>query len=273
MAGEPTWIVQLFIDGPIATQDVIWFQHPKGFSRTRQFYSDLRFNSTPAGLRASVTAYARNSDLARKAALVFVGEMLDILALDLGLPVKLSLYDARAAGHDSYSVKRAITEIDLRKFFRHARWFSEQERTFLRALSWFRKGLTTEDPLDRFLALWLAIEVVAGKYHPQLPADHGHGSKSQIWESFKSVWGEYAQWPEIAGQRMWIDENYKLHKQIAHGTAPVDIEAVEAAVAKATVIQNVARNFLLAWRDQHFAPMLPLLNTPSNPVLQPMPLR
>jgi hypothetical protein len=39
------------------------------------------------------TAYARDSELARKAALVFVGEMLDVLALDFGLPLRLSVYD------------------------------------------------------------------------------------------------------------------------------------------------------------------------------------
>jgi hypothetical protein len=112
--------------------------------------------------------------------------------------------------------------------------------------------------LDRFLALWLAIEVVAEKHHPQLPVNHGQGCKSKIWESFKSVWGEYGRWPAIPGQETWIDDNYESRNQIAHGTAPVDIEAVEAASAKAVVIQQVARNFLLAWRSHHFDPPLAL---------------
>lgn len=77
-----TCIVQLFIDGPIAVTDRIRFQEPKGFNRRTQFYSDIRVEPSSSGLRMSVTAYASESNLARKAALVFVGEMLDVMATD-----------------------------------------------------------------------------------------------------------------------------------------------------------------------------------------------
>jgi hypothetical protein len=250
MSEVATWIVQLFIDGPVSIQRAIRFQHPKGFGRSRQFYSDIGIQPISSGLRMSVTAYARESDLARKAALVFVGEMLDVLASEKRLPLRLSLYDSRAADRDVHSVKRVLEERNFSEAFNSARSLSEEHPTFLRALGWYRKGLITEDPLDRFLALWNSIEIVAGKYHPTSP-ETKKGSKSQIWECFKVLWNECPKWPIIPDQQDWIDENYELRNQIAHGTASVDIDQVERAMAKAETIREVAQLFLKEWREQH----------------------
>jgi hypothetical protein len=201
----------------------------------------------------SVTAFARESDPARRAALVFVGEMLDVLATDLKLPLRLSLLDQRQADRSGHSIKRVVTEPELMQAFGRARWFSEEEPTFPRALSWFRKGLETENPLDRFFALWLALEIVARKYHPNVPRA-ANGSISQIWESFKVLWGECPDWPIIPGQLHWIDQNHALRVEIAHGTAAVDVEAVERAAEMATIIKEVSQRFLTDWAQRYFAP-------------------
>jgi hypothetical protein len=110
----------------------------------------------------------------------------------------------------------------------------------------------TENPLDRFYAFWLALEIVASKYHPDVP-EASRGSKSQIWESFKCLWGECPDWPVIAGQQSWIDENHALRVQIAHGTAAVDVEAVERAAEMAETIGNVSQRFLTDWAQCYFA--------------------
>lgn len=246
-----TWIVQLFVDGPIAVADPIRFQQLKGFNDRRQFYSEVSVQNSLLGLRMSVTAFARERDPARKAALVFLGEMLDVLATELRLPLRLSLFDLRNADRSGHSVKRVVTEHEFRKAFTQARWLSEQEPTFLRALSWFRKGLITEDSLDRFFALWLALEIVASKYHPDVPGAK-KGSKSQIWESFKVLWGDCANWPIIGSQDRWIDENYTLRLQIAHGIAAVDVEAVERATEMSETIQEVSQRFLTDWAHRYF---------------------
>jgi hypothetical protein len=252
MPERATWIVQLFVDGPIAVPAPVHFQHPKGFDDRRQFYSEVSVQNSPSGLRMSVTAFARERDLARKAALVFVGEMLDVLATELKLPLRLSLFDPRNADRPGHSVKRVVREIELRQAFGRARVLSEQEPTFLRALSWFRKGLITEDPIDRFLAFWLTLEIVATKYHPDLP-EAKKGSKSQIWESFKMLWGDCANWPLICHQDQWIDENYDLRLQIAHGTAAVDVEAVERAAEMGDIICDVSQRFLTDWVHRNCA--------------------
>jgi hypothetical protein len=83
----------------------------------------------------------------------------------------------------------------------------------LRGLGWYRKGLYTEDPFDKFLAFWNAIEIVAAAYYqsefvPSIDRERAKkGSKSQIWECFKALWGPCEQWPNIAGDDKWFDEN------------------------------------------------------------------
>lgn len=74
MAERATWIVQLFVDGPITVTNPVRFQQSKGFNGRRQFYSEVSVHNSPSGLRMSVTAFARESEPARKAALVFVGD-------------------------------------------------------------------------------------------------------------------------------------------------------------------------------------------------------
>src|SRR5689334_19681108 len=135
MAERATWVVQLFVDGPITISEVIHFRHPKGFNGRRQFYSDVSVQISPSGLRMTVTAFARESDPARKAALVFVGEMLDVLGCELKLPLRLGLFDARIAQRETHYVKRIVRETELQHAFARARWLSEEQPTFLRALS------------------------------------------------------------------------------------------------------------------------------------------
>jgi hypothetical protein len=59
-------------------------------------------------------------------------------------------------------------------------------------------------------------------------------------------------WPIIKGQSRWIDENYDLRVSIAHGTAPVDVDAIEHASQKGEVIAQVAYRFLADWAAKHF---------------------
>ena len=91
MNDRPTWQIELFINGPITVRGTIQATHAKGFGSRRQFYSDVTIRTIQSGLQCSVTAYAGDSDAARKAALVFVGEMLDVLALTLDQPLSVSL--------------------------------------------------------------------------------------------------------------------------------------------------------------------------------------
>lgn len=94
---------------------------------------------------------------------------------------------------------------------------------------------------------------MAAQYYQHVPSIDQErakkGSKSQIWECFKALWGSCEQWPNIAGDDKWIDANYEIRKDVAHGASSVDIEQVASVVGKLDVIQQVAHRFLRDWRD------------------------
>lgn len=255
MTNVPTWEVDLLIDAPVTIRRPFRTREPKGFRPNDPFYSDIEISRAPSGLRTTITARALNERLAREAAVFFFGRVLDILAFRINMPLFLSLTESETPRNSRVRqpVRRNIEDHEIKDSFQEADHLAIAEPPFLKSLSWYRKGLYTEDPFDKFLALWISIEIVAAQYYGSVTSIDQerakNGSKSQIWECFKALWGECDQWPIIPGNDRWIDENYELRKDIAHGISSVDIEKVALVLDKLTVIPQVAHRFLQDWRD------------------------
>lgn len=266
MIEDTTWEVDLFVDGPVTLSRRHRTTQQKGFRPENPFYSDVEVTGIPSGgLRATVTARALSERLAFDAAVVFFGRMLDALAFEVDLPLFLSLTEqgprnSRVRHHS----RRIIGSRQIDNAFRVADDLGMTEPAFLRSLGWYRKGLYTEDPLDKFLAFWNSIEIVAAGYYKTVEAIDQEraeqGSKNQIWGCFIALWGTCERWPNIPGDDRWIDENYEIRTKIAHGISPVGIEIVTLVVNRLDVIQRVAHRFLRDWREE----ILPAGWDPAN---------
>lgn len=256
MSNTPIWEVTLYVYGPIVVEHLLRLNEPKGFRLQDPFYSDIEIKRANSGVEATVTAYASTERLAYKAALLFFGQMLDALALKIDQPLYLSFYNRRNNFNELHNTRRRVKMEEWKSAFQEARLLALTETPFLRALGWYRKGLYTEDPFDKFLAFWNSIEIVTGKYHPPIPKDKPKGSKSQIWESFKALWGDCEQWPVIQGDADWIDKNNDTRAEIAHGTKPIEIESVEVVLDKLDTIKQVAHAFLTGWRETKLNPQM-----------------
>ncbi len=243
----PQWQVELYVYGPIAVKSRVILHEPKGWNPGDLFYSDIIVRGVLSGAIIDLTARANTEKLARRAALYYIGQALDVLALDIRLPLFLSLLDRQPVRPDTHHVRRIIEKDEWHQAFECARSFDQNHAAFLRALSWYRKGLYTEDPFDKFLAFWNSIENVASKYHLDGVCE-GKGTKCYIWECFKQVWGACDEWPVIAGNTAWIDENCEIRNDIAHGAMPVNIRRVETVIEKLETIEEVAYEFLNEWR-------------------------
>ena len=248
--GFPVWEVEIPVVGLIFVRRAFTLNVRKEVHHAEAFYSEVKITPKDYGLMASVTAFAPLSSHAEEAGLVFLGRMLDVLTVrtDIALSAMSPSSIVRQGGQ--LRVKRLIDREDFRDAFLEARRLTLSESTFLRALGWFRKGKCTTDPLDRFLAFWIAIETVAQKYNPNKPACASRGSICHIWESFKAVWGDCERWPLIGGKTDWIDLNNKKRVEVAHGSIATDVESVSRIVDSLSEVEAVSRRFLMDWRPK-----------------------
>jgi hypothetical protein len=191
--------------------------------------------------------------------------MLDALTLTVNRPMYLSLTERKRAGAREHDVRLVIEPSAIGSAFHEADRLARDRPSFLRSLGWYRKGLTNDDPLDKFLAFWNAIEIVASKFYHYVPSIDKErakqGSKSQVWECFKALWGECKKWPVIPGLDKWIDESYSVRKDVAHGVTFIDIHKVSAVAKRLPVIQEVCYHFLRGWHENFLG-----LNQPSPSV-------
>ncbi|MDZ7795509.1 MAG: HEPN domain-containing protein [Spirochaetia bacterium] len=248
MSDNTIWIVTLYIEGPISINNRFKMSAKKEWKADRDpFYSDIEIiNNKTQGLKVYVTAKAISEDLAKKAAILFFGRIIDYLAIIINLPLKISNYENIHI--EEYEVRRVIDK----KEFAHAyyeSWRILDKPHFQRSLSWYRKGLNTEDPFDKFLAYWNSIEIIATKYHPKNDTAK-KGTISQIWECFKLLWGDNNQWPIINGDENWIDDNNSLRNSIAHGFNNISVKEIEYVTDRLDTIQQAAYKFIVDWRKK-----------------------
>jgi hypothetical protein len=253
MVDSAIWEVILYVDGPVTVRRRVLTTQQKGFRVDDPFYSDIEIQSVPSGVRATVTTRAPDQTVAYKAAIFYFGRMLDTLTLVINRPMYLGLTERERARTERHDVRRVVEPGEIENAFHEAHQLARTNPPFLRSLGWYRKGLTTDDPFDKFLAFWNAIEIVASKYYHYVPAIDKqrakNGSKSQVWECFKALWGPCEKWPVIPGQTKWIDESYLVRRDVAHGVAFVDIHKVAEVADRLPAIEKVCYLFLRGWHD------------------------
>ena len=96
--------------------------------------------------------------------------MVDALTLAINQPMYLNFIPGERRPGPRHDVKRRIEQEEFESAFREAHFLGLGSPSFMRSLGWYRKGLTADDPLDKFLAYWNAIEVVASRYYRYVPA-------------------------------------------------------------------------------------------------------
>jgi len=251
----PAWDITLNVYGPITVVRKFNFKQRKDFNFHDRLYSEIEVTkNSNYGITITLTAFANEQSIARKAALYFCGQALDVLSAKINLPTILTLTDSKSFSPRVETERRRLTEDELTEAFKTARLWVLTEPTFLRAVGWYRKGLYTEDPFDKFLAFYNSIETLCSKYNPSSDACNNRGSKCHIWETFKNLWGECPDWPIIPNQTNWIDENYDTRKDIAHGIASIDINVVEKVIEKIDTIKQVAYKLISDWEQNRLNP-------------------
>jgi hypothetical protein len=110
MSEIPIWEISLTVYGSITVDKKLRFSELKGFLSNDPFYSDIEIsrNTTSAGVKATVTAYAPTGQLAHEAAILFFGQMLDALAIQINQPLYLNFSHRQSSSIASHTTLRRV---------------------------------------------------------------------------------------------------------------------------------------------------------------------
>jgi len=240
--------VDLLVSGAITVNRAINFRTDKELDLGNIFQSDIAIKPNKQGIVISSTVRTLDQDRAYKVALLFIGKMLDILSLRINSPLDVSLNE-RMPVIDRNIVKAVIERQEFILCFDFSRNLNLNENKLLRAFSWYRKGLYTDDPFDKFLAYWNAISVIGDGYCNDNDRTR-QGTINRIWDCFITLWGPCADWEYIGDNDRWINDNNEIRNKIAHGGVTVDIQYVENVIAQLQIVQKVAFKLLTQWAER-----------------------
>lgn len=239
------WHISLNITGDIAIRKPFELDVMKG--RLNPFSTTITLEQMPHGVRLAVLAKGRTATSARQSALFFVGEMLNMMSLHLDTPLYLGLVDEDKDGSPK-SVRRIVTQEEWSYYFKVGRAYGQDRPTFAQALRWFRKGMNSEDQIDRLLSLWLALEVIANECG-QKKGTTKSPIVNQIISCCAAIWPDQSAWPATT-TASWIDDMRKKRNAIAHGSFEIYPESLEAIAVEVDRLQMFGREFLLKWEQR-----------------------
>ena len=241
------WNVDLAVSGPIGLhRPTLRIRTMKG--DVAPFQTQVEIRRDKNGVLVSVIVRADTRESAHDVGLYFVGRALDVLCLETDLPLHLSLSGPQfrtAADH----VRRLITEQCWLDCFEDGRQYGTERSTFCRALSWFRKGHNSENPVDKFLAYWASIEIVGSKYARDNERTR-RGVKNKICDCFDQLWQSHENWKVIPNDVNWVNRSCERRDQIAHGTIPlVEMDSIREISESLPKLHDLALEFLREWKS------------------------
>ena len=239
------WAVKLAVSGPISVKTTISMSVEKGFNNP--FLTTVKVRPAKHGVKVELIARADNQSEANDAAVFFVGQMIDHLSFQLNLPLSVSLHGEHFQNGLSSNVHRIVTRDEFIEAFVTSRNYGENRRVLMRALGWYRKGISSEDPIDKFIAFWGALEGFGSESHRR-NENTARGSINQICDCFYQVWGDVSQWKVIPNEANKINAFGQIRNGIAHGFMAVTIETIREINRELPIIQELSYQFLHDWQ-------------------------
>lgn len=237
------WEIELAISGPIKISSPMTLPVLKG--ENNPFMTPVRLRNAANGVSAWIVVRAYDLTGANDAAVYFVGLALDYLCLKIDLPLYLSLFRQEFRPHGENG-RTLVTQNEWLEAFDLGRRYSMSLPYTSRAMSWYRKAMVSEDPMDKVIGFWSALEGVAATCHER-NEDTKKGIINQVCNCFDYVWGKKDQWPVIPNQPEVINQFHKLRNGISHGFIRVDVETIRELVNKLPLYKELTRTFLTTW--------------------------
>jgi len=152
-----------------------------------------------------------------------LNQSLDVLALHSASPFQAVIQGAQDElsfeSNENYATGAIIEIEDIDQSLQMGMLLYTFEDTLLKALSWYRRGISAADPVLGFLAIWISLETVAAKFHEPNEETIGK-SKKQIFQLLtkhlqKSGFQFFK--PDTDELWNWIEASYKQRNDLVHG--------------------------------------------------------
>lgn len=234
------------LSGPISVRQNTTLDVMKG---TRSpFLTTVKITNTRYGVNLKVLSYGRDAVRAGQSGLFFVGEAVNLLALRLNRPLYLNLIDQEIETIN-HSTKKVMSAEEWRSYFTLGRDYGQTRSVFSRAISWYRKGLNSDDPIDKLLATWLSLEVIAYQYGNKIGASKSHITNQMV-SCLNALWGSEKDWKVIPSRSDWLEVMRKKRNDIAHGNSYIVPEYIQMLSDEVLILQELAQAFLIDWEQR-----------------------
>lgn len=234
------WEVEVIVSGAITIENNIVFRSLKGYNEP--FLTNVKISKFKHGVKIKIKAQADNQIDANDAGLYFIGQALDYLAFETNLPLYMSLIGTNVQQIDD-NVKRIVNEEEWEKSFQKSRDIGINIPHFSRSLSWYRKALNNEDPIDSFLSYWNSIECVASKFAEDNDRTR-RGIVNKICNCFDKLWGTADSWKVIPNRPEVVNNLCEKRNHIAHGAIPINIDTVRELTNFRQITKVLSYEFL-----------------------------
>lgn len=247
--GLTEWEVELAISGAITLErSSLVLEVLKG--ELAPFTTTATLSKNSQGIRCILVARSYDEINANDAAVYFVGQALDVLSLHLNTPLYLNLFRPEFRNITSH-VKRRIPELEWLDAFRLGREYSLDRHYFSRAISWYRKGLVSDDPIDSLIAFWSALEAIGSKYFRDSERTR-HGIINKVCDCFDQIWGSSDRWQVIPNDSDVVNQFHNYRNGLSHGFIRVDVETIRDIAQYLPRYQSLVHKFLLDWEGMGF---------------------
>ena len=243
------WEVEMAVSGAITIKQPRMVLHvEKGVSHP--FLTTVTISKVPHGCRMTMIARAYTQETANDAAVYFLGQALDILCIKLNIPLYLSLFQPEFRSSDSH-IRRLVSQEEWENAFIEGRRLGIDRRFISRAISWYRKGLISDDPIDKVIAYWSALEAVASNFYR--PTNRTKlGVINQICDCFVQLWGPVPNWKVIPGEPDIINQFHDFRNGFSHGFKSVDIDTIREVLVHLPRYESLVYTFLFDWINEGY---------------------
>jgi len=234
--------VQFYIVGPIRFENNLNFQGTIELNVGRVFNNEINIQTSYESNIIYSVVSAENINSAQKVAAVYIGNILDVLAVMTNCKLEISLFENR---NSIYNIKTIVNFEEIQRAFQLAIELNlhVQNNKMLCAYSWYRKGMNSDNLFDKFLSFWNSILIISNTYFNDNEQTRANVI-NRIWDCFRQVWGQCSEWPLIRGNENWVKEHNIIRNQIAHGDVTIGIEYVNKVIDKIEIIEKVSYKFL-----------------------------